>query len=321
VTAQLSDTSNGRQLWGDAYDRDLTTGDLFELQDELTQQVVWAIAGSYGALSRAALVESRRKAPSNLDAYDCVLRTYEYLQVHNAANHLAARDCLELAVELDPDYADAWAWLAYTFAEEHRHQWNARPKSYAALDRALEVAEHAVELDRTNQVAYGVLALTYFGRREFDRFGAEAERAVALNPNNAIWLAMLGTYFAQLGDWERGLPMMQKALTLTPNPPGWFYIPFFLDHYRQRRYEAALAAARKIALEDYYRTHLFLAAAYGQLGRLEEATRELGELRARRPDFSARVGEDLFQHYGYPAELTEHLLEGLRKAGLEENRT
>jgi serine/threonine protein kinase len=126
VTAELSDTRDGAELWRENYTRDLTASDFFSLQDELTQQVANAIAGSYGVLSRAALADARRKAPTSLDSYDCVLRAYEYVQIHSVENHLAARTCLERAVELDPDYPDAWAWLAYTYAEEQRHQRNVR---------------------------------------------------------------------------------------------------------------------------------------------------------------------------------------------------
>ncbi len=312
VTAKLSDATDGRQLWGEAYDRDLTASDLFTVQDELTRSVVGAITGSSGALSRAGLADARRKTTENLDAYDCVLRTYEYLQVHTATNHLAARDCLERAVDLDPDYPDAWAWLAYTYAEEYRHQWNARP---ASLDRALEVANRAVGLDPANQVAHGVLAITYYGRAEFDRFAVEAEKAIALNPNNASWLALLGTYFAQMGSFDRGLPMVKKALAFNPNPPDWLYIPLFLDHYRNGRYAQALTEAQKITTE--YQTYVFLAAAYGQLGRRAEARGAIDRLLALRPDFPAWLRDD-HRRRGYPEELTDQLMEGLRKAGLDE---
>jgi tetratricopeptide (TPR) repeat protein len=266
-------------------------------------------------LSRAGLAEARRKTTENLEAYDCVLRTYEYLHIHTAAKHLTARDCLERAVKLDPGYPDAWAWLGYTYAEENRHQWNAQP---APLERALAVTERAIKLDGANQVAHGVLALIYFARDELDRFTVEAEKTVALNPNNAMWLGILGSYLAPLGNWERGLSMVKKALALNPNPPDWIYIPFFLDHYRNGRYAAALGEAQKITTEDVYRSQLFLAAAYGQLGRRAEARVAIRKLVSLRPDFRKGVGEDLRRRYGYPDGLTEQLMDGLRKAGLDE---
>jgi len=314
VTAQLSDAGDGRQLWAEVYDRDLTAGDLFGLQDELTDRVVGAVTGTYGAISRAGLVESRRKTTDSLDAYDCVLRTYEYLQIHTAANHLAARNCLERVVDLDADYADAWAWLAYTYAEEHRHRWNAQPELYDSLERALEVAERALGLDPRNQVAHGAVALTYFGRRQYDRFVREVEKTVAINPNNALWLALFGTYLAQRGDFDRALPMVGRALSLDPNPPLWLHITPFLDSYRDGRYEEAVEAAQRITSGDTYQARVFLAAAYGQLGRHDEAARALAELD---PDSAAAVREELRASYGYADEVIEPLIEGLHEAGLE----
>jgi hypothetical protein len=80
------------------------------MQDELTDEVLNAIAGSYVALFHAELAQARRKPPASLDAYDCVLRVYDYLQFHSGDKHLAARDCLELVVDEETDYVDALDW-------------------------------------------------------------------------------------------------------------------------------------------------------------------------------------------------------------------
>jgi len=316
VTAELSDTRDGAQLWRDSYTRGLTASGFFSLQDELTQHVVTAIAGVHGALSRAGLAEARRKPPTNLDSYDCVLRAYDYLYDHTPPIHLAARDCLERAIEIDPEYPDAWAWLAYIYAEEHHHRLNPRVESYDALDRALETAEHAVRLDSANQVSHGGLALVYSLRGEFERFSVEADRTIALNPNSALWLGLMGTVLCQFGDFERGLPMVRKVIALNPSPPGYLYIALFLDHYQSGRYEAALAEAQKIDAGDY-RTQLFRAAAYGQLGRVAEARRAFAEADENEPGLPDDIRRDLIERQAFSAELTDHILEGLREAGLE----
>jgi serine/threonine protein kinase len=101
VSVELSNAEDGRSVWGTNYERDLTARDIFELQDELTLQVVTAIAGPAGAMTRAELPGARRKPPASLESYDCVLRAYEYIQVHTAENHRAARDCLEGVTESD----------------------------------------------------------------------------------------------------------------------------------------------------------------------------------------------------------------------------
>ncbi len=315
VTAQLSDTVNEQQLWRDSYTRDLTVSDFFGLQDDLTEQVVNAIVGSYGAITRAGLAETRRKAPVSLDSYDCILRTYEYLHNHIPPNHLAARDCLERAVRIDPRYPDAWGWLAYMYAEEHHHRWNPRPGSYDALERALETAEHAVRLDSTSQVAHGGLALVHFFRGDYERFGTEADRTIALNPNSALWLGMMGSGLCQGEDFERGVPMLRKALELNPHPPGYIYMGLFLDHYRSGRYEDALTEVLRIETEDY-RKQLFRAVTYAKLGRIEEARRAYAEADENGPGLPDDLRRDLIEHQAYSAELTDHILEGLREAGM-----
>jgi serine/threonine protein kinase len=317
VSVQLSETGDGRSVWGTNYERDLTTRDLFELQDELTQQVVNAIAGSYGALARAELPGARRKLPASLDSYDCVLRTYEYLQVHTATNHLAARSCLERVVEADPDYAQGQAWLAYLYAEEHHHRWNERPAEYDALDRALKLAEGAVQLDDANYVSHGALMLTHFLRGEYERGKIEAYRTIDLSPNNALWLALAGTYLVQQEEFEQGMPMVRKAIALSPHPPAWYRMAIFYDHYQHGRYEDALAEAKGLNWEGDFREPLFLVAAYGQLGRPEEARRGLDELRTLWPRPVGDLRQELIERHALSPALADHLLEGLEKAGLE----
>jgi serine/threonine protein kinase/Tfp pilus assembly protein PilF len=317
VRMQLSDSHDGHLVWGSNYERDLTARDLFELQDELTQQVVSAIAGSYGALTRAELPGARRKPPASLDSYDCVLRAYEYLQVHTPENHLAARDCLEGVIETDPDYVDGLAWLAYLYAEEYHHRWNERTDEYDALDRALELAEEAVQLDTANHVAHGALSLIHMFRGEYEHATIEGHRTIDLSPNNALWLAVVGMYLAQQEDFEHGMPMVRKAIALTPHPPSWIMMAIFYDHYHHGRYQDALVEAKGMDLGGDFRGSLFLAAAYGQLGRPDDAGQALDELRALWPRPVGDIRQELIERHAFTPELTDHLLEGLEKAGLE----
>jgi TolB-like protein len=317
VTVQLSEALNDRIEWREDYQRDLTVSDLFSLQDDLTQQVVNALAGSYGALARAELADARRKPPEHLDSYDCVLRAYEYLHAHDPSHHLKARDCLEGVVELDPDYPDGWAWLAYLYAEEYHHRRNEDPESYVSRDRALEVAERAVNLDPSNQVALGALAMASMIQGDHGRGRTAAYRAIELNPNNALWLGLLGTWLSWSGDFEGGVPMVKKALVLDSNPPPWLHMSIFLEHYQKGQYEDALAEAQLIETGDF-RTLAFLAAVHGQLGQVLEAKQALSELRVLFPGSLDDINQELIQRNGFAPELAAHILDGLRKAGSEE---
>jgi serine/threonine protein kinase/tetratricopeptide (TPR) repeat protein len=317
VSVQLSGADDGRSIWGNSYVRDMSARELFELQDELTLHVVNAVAGSYGALTRAELPGARRRPPASLDSYDCVLRVYEYLHVHIEDNHLAARDCLERVVETDTGYAEGRAWLAYLYAEQYHHRRNERPGEDNVLDRALEMAEEAVRLDTANQVAHGTLALVLFFRGDYERARIEADRTVELNPNNELWLNLMGLYLIQQEDFEQGVPMVRKSMQINPNPPGWIRMAFFHDHYHHGRYEEALTELKEIYLPDDFRLPLFLAATYGQLGRQEEARMALDDSRNLWGKPFDELRRELIERQAYSSEVTDRLMEGLKKAGLE----
>jgi adenylate cyclase len=313
VTAQLVDATSDTHLWAETYDRDLTPGNLFAIQDDIHEKVVATIADAFGIIARTRLDETRARPTESLDAYECVLRAYWYTALHTAEAHRRARDCLERAVDVDPDYVDALAQLAYLYREEFHHGFNPQP---ASLDRALELARRAVELDPTNQAAQLALAQTRWSRHELGAFFVAADRAVALNPNEAKTLASVALSTTYAGRWDRGSALMRKAIALNPNHPGWYYIALFHDHYRKAEYQAALVEAQKVNMPELWETYSTLAQAYAQLGRGGQAEAAVEELLKVYPDFPAKAWEE-FRRRNVPEEEIAHLVEGLRKAGLE----
>jgi serine/threonine protein kinase/lipoprotein NlpI len=317
LNVQLSDTEDGRSVWDSRYERDLTAENLFELQDDLTSKVVNEIAGTYGALTRAGLPDARRKPPASMEGYDCVLRVYEYLHVHTPENHFAARECLETILETDPEFADGNAWLGYLYGDQYHHRWNEEPDVYDSLDRAKEFADAAMRLDPTSHVVHGAMALTLFFRGDYERAKMESLKTIELNPNDALWLALMGLYLVQQEEFELGRPMYGKAMEVNPHPPPWNGMGSFYEHYRFGRYEEALTYARSVEMSGDFRTPLFMAATLGQLGRTEDAAPYLDEMLEywRRPPSELRV--ELIQRHALSQGLTDHLIEGLLKAGLE----
>ena len=225
--------------------------------------------------------------------------------------HLELRACLERAVELDPSYADAWAWLAALYRDEHASGFNPRPGS---LDRAEKAATRSIELDQRNQEAHLVLAYVYFFRGEFELSRVQAERAIALNPNSPDALGSLSVPIALSGDWDRGVALAEKAIMLTRDPPKWMYWTPLWNHYRKGEYDDALARAHQASMPGIYYTHVNLAMIYGQMGRMEEAKAELDKLLALVPDFPKNA-RALLLWMGSGVFL-DQVIDGLRKAGL-----
>jgi tetratricopeptide (TPR) repeat protein len=202
--------------------------------------------------------------------------------------------------------------LSMLVREEYTHGLNVRPDP---LGRALTAASRAVEIAPSNHLAYHALASTQFFRREFQAFRNSAERAVSLNPLDGFTAAYLGFLIAYAGNWEHGCALAERARQLNPHHPGWYWFPSFFDAYRKRDYRGALDVALKVNMPSFWRTYLALATVYGQLGEREAARNAVRELLALRPNFPMIAREELGKMWD--PELVEHLIEGLRKAGLE----
>jgi TolB-like protein len=306
ITAQLIDAASGVHLWADHYDREME--DIFAVQDEVTR----TIAATLGVkLQDAALKQSLKKSPAALDAYDCVLQARRYTSLLSAEMHAEARELLEKAVALDPSSADAHALLANVYLAEHRFGTNPRPDP---VGRALKMAQTATRLDPQNAYAHCWLANVHFFRGENEQFEAEAQRALALNPNDPETLADIGHYLAFMGEFERGIELSGRARQLNPLHPGWYYFSFARYHYDQRAYEETLADVQRISMPHFYWSWVLQAAAEGQLGRAQ-AGASLAQIYALKPDFAARAE---LQKWNVAPDDQEHILDGLRKAGLEE---
>jgi adenylate cyclase len=315
VTVQLLDGGDGSHVWSETYDRPLTAANLFAIQDEVTAKIVGRIAGRYGVLNKDEIVASRDKPTESLSAYECVLRSYAYLEVLTAEEHAATRDCLERAVMTDPNYAEAWAWLGNRAAEEHALGFNPRPN---AAERALEANRRAVALDAENQAVRYTMAWTLFFFGELDEFVAETDLAVALNPNNAVVLADLGNMLRYAGQRDRGMAMMEKAIELNPHHPGWFWLNIAHDSFVRGDYRGAVKYAKQSKMPTYMSTLLTLTAAYGQLGETELAGETVANIQQVSPDYTIENFHERARRWRYPAAFTERYVQGLKKAGLPE---
>jgi adenylate cyclase len=241
-----------------------------------------------------------------------VLRGFSYAERVSPEEHAIARDALERAVQVAPSYAYAWAMLSMLNTTEYEMGFNPKPEP---LERALQAARRAVELDSAGHRGYQALAIVLFCRKEIQAFRSAAEKAIALNPMDGCNIALLGAYIAYAGEWERGCSLVDQALRLNPNHPGWYWFPLVFNSYRKRDYQGALNFALKINLPGFHSTHMALAAVYGQLGQHDEAAKAVQELLKLRPDMAAIARPALGMRFDL--ETVEHLIDGLRKAGLE----
>jgi TolB-like protein len=312
LAVQLVDTNSGVHLWAENYERIFSPEAIFELQDDLVPRIVSTVADQYGALVHSMSESLRGRSPGEYSAHEAVLRAFGYQERFTLEEHAEVRDILEAAVARAPRHSDCLAELSCIYWHEYTFGYNPRPDSLA---RAHTAAQKAVESAPTNHFAHSALACVLFFQKNFPAFRAAAERALTLNPMDSSIMALLGTMIAYAGDWEYGTSLVEKAKQLNPHHPGWYNYLAVYDAYRRRDYRGALTNALKVNMPGYYWPHATLAAVYGQLGDQERARAALRELHAIIPNFGAIAREE----YGKwnDIEFVEHLLEGLRKGGLE----
>jgi TolB-like protein len=312
LAVQLVDTVSGAHLWTENYERTFSPENLFELQDDLVPRIVSTAADQHGILPRRISEELRVKNEEDLTPHEAVLRSFSFLQRISPIEHATARRILERAVERDPNQADAWAMLAIMYDTEFADEYNPRPNP---LERAITAAQRAVDLAPTHALGYYALAFTYFFRKDNAGFRAAVEQAITLNPMDGSVMGLLGLLVHHFGEIKRGTQMVEAAMQLNPHYPPVFRAPAFLNAYAEGKYAEALELAVRFNMPGFFHAHALRAAALGQLGQREAAQQVVQELLAVRPDFAATVRRD----YGkwWDAKTVDHLVEGLRQAGLE----
>jgi len=312
IAVQLVDASSGSHLWAETYERAFSPETIFDLQDDLAPRVVSTIADMNGVLPRSMGEAVRNKKPEQLSPYEAVLRSFSYFERVTADELAAARSGLELAVQKAPTYADAWALLALLCVQDYVQAFRQQADSMATGATA---ARRAIECGPSNHLAYFALAQVIFFRKEFESFRNAAERAVALNPMDGNTLAFMGELMTYAGYEERGMEFAGRAKQLNPNHPGWYWYADFYNAYRQGDDRKALSCALKVNLHAHYGAHMMIAAAYGQLGETNAATKAVHELLKLRPDVPKIVVSNAANWWN--PEYCERLIEGLRKAGME----
>jgi TolB-like protein/Tfp pilus assembly protein PilF len=243
IIAQLIDATTGEHLWTERYDRPLT--DIFTLQDEIVQKIVTTLKLQITLREQGYLV---RKRTDSLEAYDSLMRGWESFYRSTKETNAQARQMFEKAAALDPQYAEAHAWLGYTYLMVSIQQWEPDPQN---LRRAFEVVQKALVLDNALPRAHRMLSLIYTYQAKYEPAVAAAERAIALDPNDAESYLTLAAVFNPFGErTTEALELIEKTMRL--NPRYSFSPSFHLGwaYSLVGRYEEAIAAQKQALLRN-----------------------------------------------------------------------
>ncbi len=315
ITAQLIDALEGHHLWAERYDRELR--DLFALQDEIAMKILTALEVK---LTRGEM--AREYETENLEAWGYLVRTYSLFERVTKEDNAKARELVEQALKLDPDYASALAMLGRTHTMEAWRGWSESPAE--SVKQALELAQKAVALRETEGSGHKLLAMVYIIQRQHDMAIAEGERAIALGPNDGEAHAFLAYTLHFAGRFEDAIVHIEKAVRLQPHYPAWYLMVLADSYFMAGRYDESIAVNKQLlerARKGEFRIYvgyLNLAVNYMLLGREEEARFHAAELLRTNPSYSLEAYQSR-NPYKNPADM-ERWLEPLRKAGIPEKQ-
>ncbi|MCK5425692.1 MAG: hypothetical protein KAI89_09975, partial [Emcibacter sp.] len=152
VSARLLNATNAAVVWSENYDRKLTPENLIDVQDEIATHVAATIGDTYGAVMRTSAVDMKRSTTEYMEAYESMLLLHDYLFELSPEAHIRARDSLDKAIKIDPNYPDAWAGLAFLALDEYRFSFNVR--SDDPLEQARKYAEKSIGLSSKYSIAW-----------------------------------------------------------------------------------------------------------------------------------------------------------------------
>jgi len=317
VTAQLIEAETGNHLWAERYDRQLQ--DIFDLQDEITHKIAVSMQVE---LTRGEQARVWHKSSHNLESLGLASKAVDIFERFTGEDNAKARELFDRASQLDPNYAFAWTYLAWTYWMDATYGYSSSPSD--SMAKAIELAKKSMTMDESQPDVHALWSTIFLFQGQHDKAIEAGKRALELGPNNACNTALLAQTMYFAGKGVDAIELMKKAMRLSPYYPDWYLGILALSYIMIEEYGPAIEIAKQqLALvkdrgvfgRGQTTAHLILAEAYTHLGRQNDAHKHATEISKIAPGFSlAEFSKSTF--YSDPSQLEFHL-EALRKAGLK----
>jgi TolB-like protein len=302
INAQVVDATTRHQVWADRIDGDVSH--VFALQDEVARRIVTALGHVVPSTQQRA---AGRQV--NIQAYE--LFTRGRALVLDSPEHFAlGRSLLEQATEIDPQFAEAYGWIA--MATVHGQYLWGEPQA-DLRPAGIRAARKAIELDAESAAGHAFLGYALFYEGDFATGEAELAKALAIDPNYADAWALNAEMKSHLGDHDAAREAAGRAFELNPYPPAWYYWVRGFIEFASGDYESTIQTLSHVATRRSGSRRI-LAAALAQVGRLEEARLEAAEFLTSNPRFS--ISSWIAGQPSCSAADLDRFAEGYRRAGL-----
>jgi adenylate cyclase len=313
LTFELTDILSGRQVWSQSHRVTRKAVKRIAYQEDMARGVAVNVAGKCGWIARTLDQEAKRRASRYSQAYEAVLRYYEYELTASPAILMQALTALEKAIALESEYGQLWSMRAKLLADIHAFEIAGFDHS---LDQAFEFAHNGIRLLPDDQRARVVMAYVHLLRGDLDAGRATAESALQLGPETLFELDSIGYVMALLGNWERGTALIEKTIRLNPFYCNHVHYALWVNHLRQEDDDRAWQETLKLNRPAHFWDPLAKCATLGLLGRTEEGRRVSAQLLSLKADFLA-CGRRLIRHYIKFDDIAERVIAGLCAAGVE----
>jgi TolB-like protein len=309
ITARLIETSSGRQVWAERYDKKID--DIFAVQDEITERIVEAMDIK---LVTGEMAPTIRKIIRNPDALESYYRGWEALFGSSKDDIIEAQQRFEDTMQLEPESSFGYALAAWA------HWWAVgqgfSEDTALSLQRAAELSRKAMDLEDFTGLPHLIMAQIHLFNREHDKALEAVEDAVLARPSCDLSFVTKANILTYLGRPSEAIELAKFAIRLAPVYPPFFQTTLAAAYYGSGRYEAAIAAAEDALKSDRENLDAFLilACANAALNRKEEALEAVSAIKKIKPDFTAEKYAET-QPYKDP-QTSKQVITMLQKAGL-----
>lgn len=262
VNVQLTNVEDGFQLWADSYDRELKN--VFDIQSDIAEKIAFALKAELSIEEKERLIQAPTE---NLTAYTYYVKGRNFYNNYLKQPNENAIELFKKAIELDPNYALAYAGLADSYAQRWRYGY---PRQW--LDEAIEIGNEAIAIDPNSAEGYKAIGLAYQYKGWYRKALEAYQTAAALNPNYFAALSNIGWVNYWIGEFDKAILWMKKALDLEPlfafNYYGLGYLYAGLDEHEKA--EQWLKGALELQ-PDLVRAIGKLSQVYLEQGKQEQA--------------------------------------------------
>ncbi len=312
VWVNLMDVSDGVNAWAERFSLKFDAATLSDIEENIAECITSRIADDFGLLHRTWLKETMTGNSEGSKYRETVLLYHQWGSILSLESYRQVLAGMEDLVVAEPDDMRALAMLADLYASNHQWSYGVLENS---LERSLEMARRAVNLDPACQVAHLAMAMNYYLRQDWNLFEPSAQKAISLNPCNFGTLSILASWYALFQKWDKSLELMKKSMSVNPNLPGWCWSTLSLYYYMHGDYENAYAEAKKIMMPGCLWDGMFRIISGVKLGLEEDVRRGRQDLLKIYPDFNTEGRTIVANNIGNK-ELVAVICAGLEEGGI-----